>query len=162
MTCCRCNRTGVCRNCSCKKSGNPCTSCLPGRLGNCVNHTASDVSLAATLGSTTPKPAVTSVPDSADPPATTVQEVPASRPPPSTRGVPLDSIFEVSLPTLRHVPKGGGLGMPGLALSLTYAPLLGGILLIWRPGRSFSWPLGAFWPTQPEVAELNGVKPKDW
>ena len=37
MTCCRCNRTGRCQNCSCVKRGQPCLSCLPQRLRNCVN-----------------------------------------------------------------------------------------------------------------------------
>lgn len=37
MTCCRCNRTGRCQNCTCVKRGQPCQNCLPQRLGNCVN-----------------------------------------------------------------------------------------------------------------------------
>ena len=37
MACCRCYRTGRCQNCSCVKRGQPCPSCLPQRLGNCVN-----------------------------------------------------------------------------------------------------------------------------
>ena len=37
MTCCRCNRTGKCQNYSCVKNGKACQSCLPLRLGNCVN-----------------------------------------------------------------------------------------------------------------------------
>ena len=37
MVCCRCNRTGRCKNCMCAKRGQPCQSCLPKRLGNCVN-----------------------------------------------------------------------------------------------------------------------------
>ena len=36
--CCRCNRGGRCRNCSCRKNGSQCSSCLPGRLGRCVNQ----------------------------------------------------------------------------------------------------------------------------
>ena len=36
--CCRCNRTGTCRNCVCKKAGKSCFSCLPGKLGKCSNH----------------------------------------------------------------------------------------------------------------------------
>ena len=38
MSCCKCNRTGRCRNCSCVKGGRACQSCLPQRLGNCANH----------------------------------------------------------------------------------------------------------------------------
>ena len=37
MACCRCNRTGRCRNCSCVKMGRQCLGCLPQRLGNCIN-----------------------------------------------------------------------------------------------------------------------------
>ena len=37
MVCCRCNKTGRCRNCSCEKTGNHCQSCLPSRLGQCSN-----------------------------------------------------------------------------------------------------------------------------
>lgn len=36
--CCRCNRTGKCKNCHCVKQGTICTNCLPLRLGNCENH----------------------------------------------------------------------------------------------------------------------------
>ena len=60
MTCCRCNRTGRCQNCSCVKNGYKCENCLPLRLGNCANtvHTQ--------LGHSAPAPAVstTSVPAS--------------------------------------------------------------------------------------------------
>ena len=37
MACCRCNRAGTCRNCSCRKAGSSCSSCLPAKLGNCLN-----------------------------------------------------------------------------------------------------------------------------
>ena len=37
MTCCRCNRTGSCKNCSCSKSNLKCTNCLPSRLNKCLN-----------------------------------------------------------------------------------------------------------------------------
>ena len=40
MSCCKCNRTGRCRNCSCVKAGRPCQGCLPQRLGNCSNVTS--------------------------------------------------------------------------------------------------------------------------
>ena len=36
--CCRCNRGGRCRNCSCQKEGKVCSSCLPGRMGRCENR----------------------------------------------------------------------------------------------------------------------------
>ena len=37
MSCCRCNRTGRCKNCACSKARRACDSCLPGRLGKCQN-----------------------------------------------------------------------------------------------------------------------------
>ena len=39
MSCCKCNRSGRCRNCSCVKSGRTCQGCLPQRLGHCINVT---------------------------------------------------------------------------------------------------------------------------
>lgn len=44
MTCCRCNQTGRCKNCSCVKKGQPCQSCLTQRLGNCVNAVQTQLS----------------------------------------------------------------------------------------------------------------------
>ena len=37
VLCCRCNKTGRCRNCACVKAGSLCQSCLPSRLGQCTN-----------------------------------------------------------------------------------------------------------------------------
>ena len=48
MTCCRCNRTGRCKNCSCSKEKRTCDSCLPGRLGNCQNYSRPNVRTANT------------------------------------------------------------------------------------------------------------------
>ena len=39
--CCRCNASGRCKNCSCKKSGKPCEDCLPSRQGRCENGRSS-------------------------------------------------------------------------------------------------------------------------
>ena len=39
MSCCKCNLSGRCRNCSCIKSGRTCQGCLPQRLGHCTNVT---------------------------------------------------------------------------------------------------------------------------
>ena len=33
--CCRCNASGCCKNCSCKKSCRPCVDCVPLRQGRC-------------------------------------------------------------------------------------------------------------------------------
>ena len=35
--CCRCNTSGRCKNCSCRKSGRSCVNCLPHRHGRCQN-----------------------------------------------------------------------------------------------------------------------------
>ena len=35
--CCRCNGTGRCRNCSCRKGGKSCTNCFPSKKGTCEN-----------------------------------------------------------------------------------------------------------------------------
>ena len=37
-SCCRCNGSGRCVNCICKKSRNQCTNCLPGRRNQCANQ----------------------------------------------------------------------------------------------------------------------------
>ena len=36
-TCCRCNGSGRCRNCSCVNAQQGCTNCLPKRKGTCEN-----------------------------------------------------------------------------------------------------------------------------
>ena len=41
MTCCKCNRTGTCKNCSCAKKNSRCTNCLPCRLNKCANISSS-------------------------------------------------------------------------------------------------------------------------
>ena len=35
--CCRCNASGSCKNCSCKKANRSCSNCLPLRQGHCTN-----------------------------------------------------------------------------------------------------------------------------
>jgi len=37
MACCKCNRTGRCRNCACVKAGKSCHTCFPSHLGHCLN-----------------------------------------------------------------------------------------------------------------------------
>ena len=37
MTCCRCNRAGICRSCACVKAKRLCVNCLPCKQGNCAN-----------------------------------------------------------------------------------------------------------------------------
>ena len=91
MTCCKCNRTGRCRNCSCVKGGRQCQSCtcLPLRLGNCAN----------TVLTQPPPTAITgplSVPSF--PPPTRKPETPLARLP-SLTSLP-DSSPEPSMPPL--------------------------------------------------------------
>ncbi|XP_064402590.1 uncharacterized protein LOC135348337 [Halichondria panicea] len=40
MPCCKCNRTGSCRGCVCVKAKRPCANCLPSKLGNYSNPSA--------------------------------------------------------------------------------------------------------------------------
>ena len=37
MVCCKCNKTGKCKGCSCVKEGKHCINCLPGKMGVCAN-----------------------------------------------------------------------------------------------------------------------------
>ena len=39
VVCCRCNASGRCKNCACKKAGRECLSCLPRRRGQCEKST---------------------------------------------------------------------------------------------------------------------------
>ena len=86
--CCRCNRFGTCKGCSCVKEGKLCTSCPPGRLERCCNLSH-------------PPPPSASLPAGGfsqhdTPPTTTLSNALPS----------LDSILSVRTPTLHHVPKG--------------------------------------------------------
>ena len=99
MPCCRCNRSGRCRNCACVKANKPCSSCLPKRLGGCLNDdTTSTPGTSATSSQHQPGPSNISQPSSA-PDASAV----------STSSTELPSfacIFSAKQPTLQHVPKG--------------------------------------------------------
>ena len=63
MVCCRCNCSGRCQNCACVKRGLPCYSCLPKRLGNCVNIVWTQSSMAPASTASLPPPTMNSVPD---------------------------------------------------------------------------------------------------
>ena len=54
MSCCRCNRTGSCRTCSCFKDGRKCNSCLPRKLGRCVNSSSSSLCTPVTQAASAP------------------------------------------------------------------------------------------------------------
>ena len=64
MSCCRCNRSGMCVGCKCTKSNKPCTSCLPLRLGNCKNPAIPEASPEASDQSPQVQQHQGSVPDS--------------------------------------------------------------------------------------------------
>ena len=111
--CCRCNRTGICRSCSCVKAGQPCTNCLPGRLLRCRNPPSSPSTAPPALPPALP-PSVRS--DDADAqPVTPINALPS-----------LDSITRLRSPTLHHVPKGArddwALLLDELLTSLTASP----------------------------------------
>ena len=50
-TCCRCNSSGRCTNCSCKKANRVCVNCLPFRQGHCNNPPKPDTTETAEQGS---------------------------------------------------------------------------------------------------------------
>ena len=45
--CCRCNASGSCKNCSCRKANRECSNCLPHRRGHCTNAPCQAVPLPA-------------------------------------------------------------------------------------------------------------------
>ena len=103
MTCCRCNRTGRCLNCSCVKSGRPCQSCLPQRLENCANTVQTQPSPPAPVDTSTqplfPLPTPNRVPEtplSCLPPSTTVLDTSPKPSSPLQQSSPLTSISEPS------------------------------------------------------------------
>ena len=55
MSCCKCKRSGRCRNCSCVKNGTTCQNCAPQRSGQCDNrvcqpqHVSSDPGNSASI-----------------------------------------------------------------------------------------------------------------
>ena len=126
MVCCRCNRSGRCKNCQCVKRGFACVDCLPSRQGACCNLPApssapgdptsstvvSDrpaVSTSSVIAPAQPAPSVPTAPSnsglcsvlpgcSASP--VDVQGSPISPPLPS-----IETVLRVRVPTLRHVPK---------------------------------------------------------
>lgn len=40
MVCCKCSKLGICRSCTCVKSGELCDGCQPSKLGRCVNSSS--------------------------------------------------------------------------------------------------------------------------
>ena len=89
LACCQCNRSGICKGCSCVKAGKTCISCLPGRLERCRNHTRPP----------TPSP-------SSDPLPVDRGRYPHTQSTPFDALPSLESILSVQTPTLHHVPKG--------------------------------------------------------
>ena len=42
VVCCRCNASGRCKNCSCRKAGKECVNCLPSRRARCDNPSSQE------------------------------------------------------------------------------------------------------------------------
>ena len=55
--CCRCNASGSCKNCSCKKANRTCLNCLPHRRGCCANSVPQISPSATDPAPTCPNPA---------------------------------------------------------------------------------------------------------
>ena len=132
MVCCRCNRSGKCRNCLCVKQGRACADSLPSRQDACCNLPASasvaavvapattlatTLAMTSTLGnsdgtvsldrSSVPSP----TPASAEPSSTSsrMSSAPSAGTPgslSSSQPLPsLESVLRLRVSTLRHVPK---------------------------------------------------------
>ena len=54
MQCCRCNGSGLCKNCSCVKAKRACTDCLPGKNNKCCNRPSLNQNMPALSASTAP------------------------------------------------------------------------------------------------------------
>ena len=94
--CCRCNGTAKCLRCACVRSGTPCSHCLPGEAGKCHNTIPRGHSTVSILSPSSSgrfsQPSHNSTPSS---PPVCGPELPS-----------LSTIFQASIPTLQHVPKG--------------------------------------------------------
>ena len=53
VQCCRCNSSGLCRNCSCVKAKRAYFDCLPGRNDRCCNRASLNTPCSTMLCSTT-------------------------------------------------------------------------------------------------------------
>ena len=108
VNCCRCNRNGTCKKCSCTKAGRHCMKCLPGTLGNCLNPQPPGVNAGQPFQP--PPPSLAFSASSADPmtPASTSTAQPW---PPIANW---SSIFSSRSSTLHHVPKGARDACAGL------------------------------------------------
>ena len=54
QVCCRCNRSGLCKSCSCSKLGRLCQNCMPSRLGRCRNSSVVPPSLNSNASTSQP------------------------------------------------------------------------------------------------------------
>ena len=71
--CCRCNGSGSCKKCSCKKAKRSCSDCLPHRRGHCTN---SDQQLSRPSTDSTPVPGQTLPPSfTNEPPSSPPAEI---------------------------------------------------------------------------------------
>ena len=119
MACCRCNRTGRCRNCACVKAGNPCQNCLPGRLGQCLNTEPTvrpEPTASPTASPTAPYFELITQPPPANPAPSLTPPPPPPLPPPlpRTSATSLQILNASScLPVASFPGLRGGEGRPG-------------------------------------------------
>ena len=121
MPCCRCNRTGSCKGCACVKAGNPCTNCLPSKLGSCVNSSPNSSSIQqpstmstpinAPLTTGQPATAVTAASAASTPiPVISASEFASSRinlPPYPDQSLNAENHSDTQLPSPKPVSKPG-------------------------------------------------------
>ena len=100
MTCCRCYRTGRCQNCSCVKRGQPCLSCLPQRLGNCVNTLQTRSSALAAADILLPPP---DEPNSTPPSPVASQQEPSLAPSDAHSSAPVRDEYTTTPETSLHL-----------------------------------------------------------
>ena len=106
MPCCKCNRTGTCKGCACVKAGLPCTSCLPSRLGSCMNSQQTQTQTAQTPVNALPAAQLSDVPPTIETLLPTEEDSPADGDsyddllaPTQPPGVPDATIQKLSCPS---------------------------------------------------------------
>ena len=120
--CCRCNRTGTCKNCSCVKAGVPCMKCLPGNFGKCLNQLPRGSSALASSSASAKQPFHLGIQQA---PASQVSDSSPSLP--EIHSIPVLSSSQQSTPTqapLLSTNQSANLSMPATqhAGSLQFSP----------------------------------------
>ena len=102
--CCRCNRTGQCRGCACVKAGQPCSNCLPSRLGSCSNasHRQDPTQSATLIPPPTPTPTPPTPSGRSPTPANSVHVVVSGSDVVSTHKIPETPVQNQLIPFCAH------------------------------------------------------------